>query len=120
MPADSSEMEHRAAVGMSLRHSRSARRDCCLDVNLETPQGSTRAMLRNISAGGIGFTLDSFMFLKPGDQLFASHALLGRLACCVRWAIHPRYGAEFTGSAQTRSSAIAFYDTLVPSPGEAL
>jgi len=117
MPAESNGPQHRAAPGARMQHLRAERRACNLDISVETEHGHARATLRNISAGGIGFT--TILRLRPGERLQASHSLIGRLACIVRWAIHPRYGAEFTQSLQAGATAFAFYDSLPPRAGEA-
>ena len=104
---------------MTSARDRAERRACRLEIVLETAHGSSRAVLRNLSAGGIGFTTDTLLFLNLGDPLLACHGLIGRVACVVRWAIHPNYGAEFTAAPAARASALAFYDSLAQSPGNA-
>lgn len=118
MPAASNGPPHHLTDGLRLQRLRAERRQCSLAIAIETPHGKAGATLRNISAGGIGFETDPILLLRPGDHVLASHPAIGRIACVVRWAIHPRYGAEFIGSQLGRSTALAFYDSLPPAPGE--
>jgi hypothetical protein len=117
MPAESNGPQYRATSGTQLQRLRAERRACNLDISIETPHGNAAAKVGNISAGGIGFT--TFLRLRPGEQLQVSSPMIGRLTCVVRWAAHPRYGAEFTHSPQVGSTAFAFYDSLPPTSGEA-
>lgn len=97
---------------------RSERRRCRLDVGLIVPRGTVQALLENISAGGIGFTVDRFVALRPGERVILSHHDLGEVCCVVRWSAHPRYGAEFEAGGKLPAALKAFYDALGPAPGE--
>jgi len=97
------------------RH-RLERRTCSLDAGLATAHGEARARIINISAGGIGFTADPVLGLRPGERITVRHANLGELRCTVRWALHPRYGAEFEQAARESGAMRRFYDSLSPGP----
>ncbi len=110
-------------VGISLKNSfestrpydqrrRTDRRDCSLDVIITTRHGDVRARIHNISAGGIGFSIDPVISLKPGDLFTLRHEKLGDVACVVRWSMQSRHGAEFTESGAALASVHAFYDAL--------
>lgn len=98
------------------RHSE--RRGCRLRVGIVTRHGTFHALLNDLSAGGIGFTVDRLLALRPGERLVMSHHDLGEVACVVRWSAHPRYGAEFETGSKLPAGIRAFYDTLGPAPDE--
>lgn len=98
---------------------RSERRSCRLRVALLARHGTFHALLDDISAGGIGFTTDRLLALRPGDRLVLSLGELGDAACVVRWAAHPRYGAEFDPGSKLPAGIKTFYDSLGTSPGGA-
>ncbi len=93
------------------------RRDCDLGAVITTSSGESGARLLNISAGGVGFTIDPMLGLKPGEKIMLRQELLGEVRCIVRWTLHPRYGAEFEPAGRTPPGARALYDSL--SPGQA-
>ncbi len=96
---------------------RAERRDCSLTAAISTPHGEARVRVINVSAGGIGFTTDPVLGLKPGDRFTLRHEKLGDVRCLVRWGLHNRYGAEFEPPGRTPGGIQAFYDSL--SPGSA-
>lgn len=109
----------RAITGSALdQRRRSERRACRLRVAIRTPKGDFHVRLDNISAGGVGFTADPVIALRPGEKLLLSDERLGSVACVVRWAAHPRYGAEFEVVGKPLARVNAFYDSLAPAPGE--
>lgn len=96
---------------------RSERRSCSLRVALIARHGTIHARLEDISAGGIGFTAETLLALKPGETLLLTHGALGQVSCVVRWSMHPRYGAEFTQQGKPLVLVNAFYDSLGTGPG---
>lgn len=92
------------------------RRDCDLQAMAGTSHGDARVRVLNISAGGIGFTIDPMLALKPGDRMTLRHDLLGEIPCLIRWSLHPRYGAEFEFSGKIPAGISAFYDSLSSGP----
>jgi hypothetical protein len=110
-------------VGISLMNSlegarpfdqrrRTDRRLCNLQALITTRHGEVRAQVHNLSAGGIGFSIDPVISLKPGDIFTLRHEKLGDVACVVRWSMQSRHGAEFTETGAALASVHAFYDTL--------
>jgi hypothetical protein len=95
------------------------RRDCSLMAGISTRHGEARVRVINVSAGGIGFTTDPVLALKPGDRFTLRHERLGDLRCIVRWGLHNRYGAEFEPPGRTPAGIQAFYDSLSTGPGKA-
>ncbi len=91
---------------------RTDRRACSLDAMITTRHGEVRAQVHNISAGGIGFSIDPIISLKPGDAFTLRHEKLGDVACVVRWSMQSRHGAEFAAAGAALASVHAFYDTL--------
>ncbi|MFM8746385.1 MAG: PilZ domain-containing protein [Aestuariivirga sp.] len=91
---------------------RADRRDCNLDATITTRHGEIRARVHNLSAGGVGFSIDPVISLKPGDVFTLRHEKLGDVACVVRWAMQSRHGAEFTETGAPLAGVHAFYDTL--------
>ncbi len=103
-----------SAAGGDLR--RQERRECDLGCSITTSHGEARIRLINISPGGIGFTADPVLAFRPADQFTLRHTKLGDLRCVVRWALHPRYGAEFDAAGKTSQTVRQFYDSLPPGP----
>ncbi|MFN4141257.1 PilZ domain-containing protein [Aestuariivirga sp.] len=93
------------------------RRTCDLAARIATVHGEAHARILNISAGGIGFTTDPVLMLKPGEAFIIRHDRLGDVRCQLRWALHPRYGAEFDAAGKASGAVHAFYDSLPPEPG---
>ncbi|MCX7351218.1 MAG: PilZ domain-containing protein [Alphaproteobacteria bacterium] len=118
MPAEAFGVMHSATHPARDQRRRSARRACSLDVTVRTGDGDYSATLNELSAGGMGLRIGALMALKPGTQLLIAHPQLGEVPCVLRWAMHPRYGAEFQASSQTLARALALYDTLPPAPDE--
>ena len=120
MPAESHGL-HRAETFSALdQRRRFARRRCSLRVLLGTPGGEVWARLTDMSEGGLGFTSDSLLMLRPGQRVLINHQKVGAVCCVVRWAIPPRYGAEVTASGSALARLKAFYDALAPDPGDIL
>jgi hypothetical protein len=94
------------------------RRACGLPVTVGTPAGDIRARLTDVSANGLAFRSDSLMMLRPGQKLRIGHPQFGEVSCIVRWATPPRYGVEITASGTALAHFMAFYDMLVPEPGD--
>lgn len=88
------------------------RRICDLAAAIGTRHGETRIRLINISSGGVGFSIDPMLTLKPGDRVILKHGQLGEISCLVRWSLHPRYGAEFEFPGKLPAGVGAFYDSL--------
>lgn len=97
---------------------RSERRRCDLDVVVRAGAGDLSARLLDVSADGFGLRIATLMALKPGARLLVIHPRLGEVPCALRWAMHPRYGAEFTAGRHARGRVHAFYDSLPPAAGE--
>jgi hypothetical protein len=93
---------------------RRERRECNLWAVITTLHGETGARLLNISAGGVGFAIDPVLGLKPGERIMLRQQLLGEVRCIVRWAMHPRYGAEFEPEGRTPPGACTLYDSVGP------
>ena len=120
MPAESHGLR-RAEICSALDQRRLfSRRSCSLRVLLGTPAGEVWARLTDVSEGGLGFTSDSLVMLRPGQRVLINHQKVGAVSCVVRWAIPPRYGAEVTATGTTLVRLKAFYDTLAPAPGDIL
>lgn len=94
------------------------RRECDLLATAGTSHGEARVRILNISAGGVGFTIDPILSLKPGDRITLRHEKLGELPCLIRWSLHPRYGAEFAFSGKIPAGVSAFYDSLSSGRGK--
>lgn len=92
------------------------RRDCDLQATAGTSHGDARVRVINISAGGIGFTIDPMLTLKPGDRITLQHERLGAVPCLIRWSLHPRYGAEFAFAGKIPTGISTFYDSRPPGP----
>lgn len=99
---------------------RSERRACPLAVIVRSTAGDHPARLLDLSSGGAGMRIDTLVPLKPGTRFILIHPALGEVPCILRWAMHPRYGAEFQTGRQTLSRIGALYDSLPPAPGEIL
>lgn len=97
-----------------LDHRRRDRRDCNLQAALTSTHGEWSARIINISAGGLGFTIDPMLALKPGERITLRQRDLGEVRCIVRWSTHPRYGAEFDPPGRTPPGASALFDSLGP------
>ena len=97
---------------------RSERRTCNIAVTIRTGGGDFAARLLDLSAGGFGARIETLLPLRPGAQLMLIHPQLGQVPCQLRWAIHPRYGAEFHAGEQARARIETLYDGLAPGPGE--
>jgi hypothetical protein len=93
------------------------RRDCSLMAIITTVHGESGARIINISEGGLGFTIDPMLALKPGEKVTLRQQLLGEVRCIIRWTTHPRYGAEFDPPGRTPPGARTLYDSLAPSAG---
>jgi hypothetical protein len=99
-------------------HRRRDRRSCDIGAAIISSQGEWRARIINISAGGLGFTIDPMFGLKPGEPITVRQQTLGQVRCTVRWSLHPRYGAEFEPPGRTPPGARTLYDSLRPgTPG---
>jgi hypothetical protein len=105
---------HTAATADQRR--RLERRACDVQATAGTSHGDARVRILNISAGGIGFTIDPMLTLKPGDRMTLRHEKLGDIPCLIRWSLHPRYGAEFAFSGKVPAGVSAFYDSLPSGP----
>jgi hypothetical protein len=97
-----------------LDHRHSERRDCDLAAALNTLHGESRARIVNISGGGLSFTIDTMLRLKPGERITMRQQLLGEVRCIVRWTVHPRYGAAFEPDEKMPPGVRTFYDSLGP------
>lgn len=96
---------------------RSERRSCRLAVTLGTPGGDCSALLINISAEGVGLHVDTLLQLRPGMTLCLTAPAFGSVSLIVRWAMPPRYGAEFTAARHALAGVHGFYDSLPEAPG---
>lgn len=99
---------------------RSERRSCPLAVTVRSSAGEHLARLIDLSSGGAGLRIDTLVAMKPGSRFILIHPALGEVPCILRWAMHPRYGAEFQTGSYTLSRIGALYDSLPPAPGEIL
>jgi hypothetical protein len=117
MPAESCGAEHATARSALDPRRRSDRRPCRLDVTIRTPVGDCPALLLDLSEGGAGIRVDPVIRLRPGTPISITAPVLGDISCIVRWAIPPRYGAEFTVASHGLARVRSFYDTLAPAPG---
>lgn len=120
MPAEPLGLEHSRHSPQPGQRRRSERRACDLRIAVRIGSGEVGGRLLNVSAGGIGAEIDTLVPLKPGTQFHIAHPQLGDIACVVRWAMHPRYGAEYQAPRQALERISAFYDTLPPAPGQIL
>jgi hypothetical protein len=77
-----------------------------------TSHGETGIRIINISAGGIGFTADPLLGLKPGDPIMVRQEVLGEVRLTLRWGIPPRYGAAFEPPDKTPPGARILFDGL--------
>lgn len=118
MPAESMGAESLIHRSPLIQQRRSERRACRLSVSVHAAHRDFHIRLENLSAGGIGFTLDTVLALKLGERLVLSDERLGNVACVVRWAAHPRYGAEFEAAGAALDRVHALYDSLAPAPGQ--
>lgn len=109
--------QERFSAAQHVDHRRRDRRDCNLPALIATRDGEFSARIINISAGGVGFTIDPMLSLKPGERVMLRQSLLGEVRCVVRWGMHPRYGAEFEPPGRTPPGAQALYDSLDPGTG---
>jgi PilZ domain len=100
-------------------HRRLDRRACDLRAALATSHGEIGARIVNISAAGVGFTIDPMLGLKPGERVILKQETLGEVRCIVRWTMHPRYGAEFEPGGRTPPGAHALYEELEAGSGKA-
>ncbi|MEI7599606.1 MAG: PilZ domain-containing protein [Aestuariivirga sp.] len=114
MPADAM----RVAPSPLDQRRRSERRPCPLAVTVRCNAGDHPARLIDLSSGGAGIRIDTLVALKPGTRFFLIHPALGEVPCILRWAMHPRYGAEFQMGNYTLSRIGALYDSLPPGPGD--
>jgi len=117
MPAESTGVENAIRPAVDLRR-RSVRRVCNLDVVVRIDGGDIAARLLDISESGLGLSIASLMALKPGVRLLIIHPRLGEVPCLLRWAMHPRYGAECLAGRHALGRVHAFYDSLPRAPGE--
>lgn len=106
--------DERATALQTIGHRRSDRRQCDFGAVIVSPYGEWRARIVNISAGGLGFTIDPMLDLKPGERITLREQTLGEVRCTVRWSLHPRYGAEFEPRGRTPAGVCALYDSLEP------
>ena len=120
MPAESIRAEQSTARSALDPRRRSERRPCRLDVTIRTPVGDYSAQLVDLSEGGAGIRLDPIIRLRPGTPVSIIASRLGDIACILRWAIPPHYGAEFTAASKDHPLVRAFYDALAPAPAAAL
>lgn len=95
-------------------HRHSERRDCDLAAAVTTGHGESRARIINISGGGLSFTIDTMLRLRPGERITMRQQLLGDVRCIVRWTIHPRYGAAFEPDEKMPPGVRVIYDSLDP------
>ena len=120
MSAEPRGLQHaRRAPALDQRR-RSERRACDLRVVVRLASGEVAARLVNISAGGIGAEIETLVPLRPSTQFLLVHPRLGEIPCVLRWAMHPRYGAEYLAARQSLERISAFYDALPPAPGQLL
>lgn len=91
---------------------RSDRRTCNLPAMIITVHGEIRVRIYNLSAGGVGVTTDPIVVLRPGETFLLRQDQLGEIPCIVRWSMHPRFGAEFTGSGAALTAVNLLYDQL--------
>jgi hypothetical protein len=117
MPAETPGVESTIRPGFDHRR-RSERRACDLDVVVRTGSGELPARLLDVSAGGLGLHIATLMALKPGARLLVIHPRFGEVPCVLRWAMHPRYGAECLAGSHAQGRVHAFYDALPRGPGE--
>lgn len=118
MPADSPDPTRTDIRSTPDGRRRAERRACSLPVMVGTPDGEFRARLTDVSENGVAFRSDSVVVLRPGQRLRVSHPQFGEVACIVRWATPPRYGAEITASGTALAHFKAFHDMLVPDTGD--
>lgn len=98
-------------------HRQTERRDCDLAAAVTTGHGESRARIVNISGGGLSFTIDTMLRLRPGERVTIRQDMLGEVRCIVHWTLHPRYGAAFEPPGRMPPGARAVYDSLGPSRG---
>ena len=96
---------------------RTERRACNLQAVIVTRHGEISGRIYNLSAGGAGISIDPVVSLRPGESFVLRHDVLGEIPCIVRWAVHPRFGAEFTVAGAALASVHAVYDRLSADPG---
>jgi hypothetical protein len=106
--------EGRFSAVQPFDHRRRDRRVCDIGAAIIISHGELRARIFNISPGGIGFTIDPLLGLKPGERILMRQAMLGEVRCLIRWSIHPRYGAAFDPDDRKPPGARNFYDSLGP------
>jgi hypothetical protein len=106
--------EKRFSAVQPFDHRRRDRRVCDIGAAIIISHGELRARIFNISAGGIGFTIDPMLALKPGDRILVRQEMLGEVRCVIRWSVHPRYGAAFDPDDRTPPGARNLYDSLGP------
>lgn len=106
--------EERFSAVRPFDHRRRDRRRCDLGAAIIISHGELRARIVDISAGGIGFTIDPILGLKPGERIIMRQETLGEVRCVIRWSIHPRYGAAFDPDDRTPPGARTLYDSLCP------
>lgn len=99
---------------------RSERRPCALSVTVRSVTGEHPARLLDLSSGGAGIRIETLLKLGPGSWVVLCHPALGEVPCILRWAMHPRYGAEFRADSRTRSRIGALYDSLPPARDDTL
>lgn len=97
---------------------RSERRSCRIHIIVRTLAGDCNAVLLDLSAEGFGFRVDPLMRLRPGQPVSIVTPVLGKVTSIVRWAMPPRYGAEFTAAGKTLARVRSFYDSLPTAPSE--
>lgn len=102
----------RFSAVQSIDQRRRDRRDCSLRAIITTVHGESGARIINISEGGLGFTIDPMLALKPGEKVTLRQQVLGEVRCIIRWTTHPRYGAEFEPPGRTPPGARTLYDSL--------
>lgn len=118
MPAVTSGTAGSASGSALSQRRRGERRFCDIAVTIRTGGGDFAGRILDLSAGGFGIRIDTLLPLRPGARLLLIHPELGHVPCQLRWAIHPRYGAEFSPGHPANARINALYDSLPPAPGE--
>jgi hypothetical protein len=79
---------------------------------LTTRHGEVGCRIINVSLGGVGFTVDAIIRLRPDERVVVFSRHTERLFCNVRWASLVRYGAEFEIGAGIPETFMRFYASL--------
>jgi hypothetical protein len=98
-------------------HRHGDRRECNLAATVTTGHGECRARIVDISQGGLSFSIDAMLKLRPGERFVMRQDVLREVRCIVRWRLHPRYGAAFEPAGRMPPGARAIYDSLGPGRG---